>query len=398
MLFQLLDEKDSCYAVYLDGNFFYEEDPPFANLTKTWKYSKSLEDKDIEYAKLYCGGLSLEQACPSNLKEQYHAIDEKLKAFMVSFNQAKLSLSDNCFYDLVPERYLLELSYLKDKICEHIFANYEKPKNYDFLLELEKITDKLKRQELSIDKTQLKNRLSEYKVRQFYNKLNNVSPFVSYNMFGTRTGRLSTNKGSFPILTMDKAYRKVLNPKNEWFVELDYNAAELRTLLALLGKEQPDEDIHEWNVKNIYEDDITREEAKKRIFAWLYNPNSKDSVLDKAYDRDKIVNEYWDGSHVNTCFHRKIESDKFHALNYIIQSTFSDIVLRQIIALDKLLEGRKTKIAFVIHDSVVLDFSKEDEQIIKQIFHGFENTMFGKFKANISTGKNFGSMKRLWIH
>ena len=85
MLFQLLDEKDSCYAVYLDGNFFYEEDPPFANLTKTWKYSKSLEDKDIEYAKLYCGGLSLEQACPPNLKEQYHAIDEKIKAFIFTF-------------------------------------------------------------------------------------------------------------------------------------------------------------------------------------------------------------------------------------------------------------------------------------------------------------------------
>mgnify|MGYP003649034712 CR=1 FL=1 len=396
MLFQLLDEKDSCYAAYVDGNFFYDDIP--IGLTKTWKYSNSLKDKNIEYAKLYCGGLSLGEVCPAHLKEQFDSVNDKLKAFMVSFSQAKISLSDNCFYNLVPERYLLELSYVKDKICEHVFENYDKPKNYDFLLELEKIIDKLKAQELKIDKTQLKNRLSEYKVRQFYNKLNNISPFVSYNMFGTKTGRLSTSKGSFPILTMDKTYRKVLAPKNEWFVELDYNAAELRTMLALLGKKQPDGDIHDWNVKNIYNDLLTREEAKKKIFAWLYNPNSKDGVLNRTYDRDEIVEKYWNGSRVKTCFHREIESDKFHALNYIIQSTFSDIVLRQVIALDKILEGRKTKIAFVIHDSVVLDMSAEDEHLMNEIFHGFENTMFGKFKANVSAGKNFGSMKKLWIH
>ena len=42
--------------------------------------------------------------------------------------------------------------------------------------------------------------------------------------------------------------------------------------------------------------------------------------------------------------------------------------------------------------------SAEDEHLMNEIFHGFENTMFGKFKANVSAGKNFGSMKKLWIH
>ena len=102
MLFQLLDEKDSCYAAYVDGNFFYDDIP--IGLTKTWKYSNSLKDKNIEYAKLYCGGLSLGEVCPAHLKEQFDSVNDKLKAFMVSFSQAKISLSDNCFYNLVPER------------------------------------------------------------------------------------------------------------------------------------------------------------------------------------------------------------------------------------------------------------------------------------------------------
>ena len=116
--------------------------------------------------------------------------------------------------------------------------------------------------------------MSEYKTRQFFKKINNVSPYVDYNIFGTKTGRLSTKKGSFPILTMDKRYRSSVKPNNDWFVELDYNAAELRVLLALAGKEQPDEDIHDWNVKNVYRNLLTRDEAKTRIFAWLYNPSS----------------------------------------------------------------------------------------------------------------------------
>ena len=71
------------------------------------------------------------------------------------------------------------------------------------------------------------------------------------------------NRGVSRFLTMDRKYRRVIEPTNDFFVELDFNAAELRTLIALQGKNQPAEDIHEWNVKNVYRGLVTREEAKK---------------------------------------------------------------------------------------------------------------------------------------
>lgn len=396
MLFQTLDEKNECVAIFQDGDLIWKEIPD--NLTKTWKYSAFLEDLDgVSYANLYLGGKTLSNVCPEELKEEWEKINSKLKAFYRSFVEGKINLSENCFFELVPHKFLLEYCDIKNKITEHVFDNYKKPENYDFLLNLIKLSTKIKYQKLNIDLSAIRAQLSQYKTRQFAKKIAKISPYIKYDIFGTKTGRLTTEKNSFPLLTMDKNYRSIIKPQNDWFVELDYNAAELRMLLSLSGKEQPREDIHDWNVENIYRGKLTREQAKKRIFSWLYNPNSNDFLSSRAYDRGSVKNRYWDGKCVNTAYNRHIESDEFHALNYIIQSTLSDMVLRQAIKLDELLKDKKTNIAFIVHDSVVLDMSSEDEHFINEIFWAFSNTDFGKFKTNVSAGKDFGDLKKLWI-
>ena len=100
--------------------------------------------------------------------------------------------------------------------------------------------------------------MTDVKVRRSFSKIKDVSSRISYNPWGTVTGRLATNKNSFPILTLDKTYRSIVKPKNDWFMEFDYNAAELRTLLALANKQQPTQDMHEWNVENLYSGNLSR--------------------------------------------------------------------------------------------------------------------------------------------
>ena len=392
MLFQALDDKGQCVGVYVDGKLLFENIP--TGLTSTWDYANFLKDQDINYARLYCGGQTLDQACPDHLLDEWHEKSAKLKAFLNSFKESKVSLRENCFFDLVPERFLLDFCEIKNEITKYILENYEKPKNYDFLLQTNVILSKIKQNDLDIDADALKNRLHEFKVRQFVNKLDRTNKYIDFNLFGTKTGRLSTKKKSFPIMTMDKAYRKVLRPKNECFVELDFNAAELRTLLALSGIDQPQEDLHDWNINNIFEGNETREEAKKKIFAWLYNPEAKDHSLDKTYDKRSVVKKYFTGSEVKTCFDRTIPCDSHHALNYIIQSTTSDLLLKQMVKVDKILEGTKSFIAFPLHDSLVIDLSLADREMVKELVDIFKETELGTFRTNLSIGRNFGEMKK----
>ena len=163
--------------------------------------------------------------------------------------------------------------------------------------------------------------------------------------------------------------------------------------------EQPDTDIHEWNIKNVFGPGITRDEAKKAIFAWLYNskkhPNEK--ALRSMYDKDKVLNEYWNGKVVKTCFNREIPADEHHALNYIIQSTCADLILQKMIKICDILEDKKSNVAFCVHDSIVIDLHADDKDLMKNIIDEFSNTRFGKFRTSVKVGKDFGRLEELTI-
>ncbi|MBC8226665.1 MAG: hypothetical protein H8E74_05940 [Gammaproteobacteria bacterium] len=394
MLFQTLDDKKECVGIYHAGALSFNDAIP-TSLTHTWSYSSFLADHDIEYAKIYCGGLSLREACPDHLTERWERVEEKLKALLKSFHTSRVSLNENCFFDLVPKRFLLEMCYVKDMICEHIFANYEKPKNYDYVLSLTKNIEDIKHRKLNINAKNLL--LYKSKHRKFAKKLKEIMPYCKFNIDGTKTGRLTTNPTGFPILTLNKELRPVIEPSNDYFVELDFNAAELRTLIALQGKPQPDEDIHEWNIQNVFRGLGTRDEAKKRIFAWLYNPESDDYLCSRAYDRNSVVQKYFTKGQVTTFWNKVIPSEERTALNYIIQSTCAENVLRQMVKVSKYLEELSSCLAFPIHDSIVLDMSKRDAEKLPEIINIFSNTELGTFKVNVSCGPNFGNLKKMEI-
>jgi len=393
LYFQVLDNKKDCYGYFYNGSLYKSGLPQKAN--KTWRWTPNLDRDDAAFAYLYCGGKELEQACPSEFLEDFQNASNKLRAFLRTFEIAKVPLDDCCFYDLAPDRFLLEYFSLKNIITQHVFETVKKPANYSFLAELDRLLINISQQELNIDRDQFGKLYHLPSARSFFKTIKKRKKTVDYNLFGTKTGRLATLPNSFPILTMKKELRSILRPKNDWFVELDFNAAELRTLLALSGKEQPEEDLHLWNAKNVYGGTTTREEAKQRVFAWLYNPDSNDYLSSRAYERESVVSRHFNGQQVTTFFSREIPADKHHALNYTIQSTASDMFLKRVIEIDKLIRNRKSQVAFLLHDALVIDFSMEDKEMLKEILETFSQTDLGRFKVNVRAGENLGELKEL---
>ena len=398
MLFQTLDDKNECVGVYSEGSLIYGDIPD--NLTKTWSYAPYLEAVDVEYASLYGPSMNIAEMCPEHLQPEWDAIAARLKAYYKSFNTAGVCLQENCFFDLVPDRYLIDLCEVRNKITQHVLDNHEKPANYQHLLQITKLIHSISQQKLKVVPSNIKSKRASLQARNFLKKISKSQPYCKYVVNGTKTGRLTTMPNSFPILTMNKDYRSVLEPQNDWFVEFDFNAAELRVLLSLVGRDQPNQDIHNWNIDNVFRGIGTREEAKKRAFAWLYNPESEDSLMNRFYDRDAVLGQYWNGTHVETLYNRAIPADRFHALNYIVQSTCADMVLEQACKMSKVLDGKRSRIAFIIHDSVVVDLANDERQDIIKLFNVFSNTRLGQFMVNCNAGKNFGNLRELrlkWI-
>jgi len=391
LLFQLLDKKNECSSLYINGQF--RDDYEQVDLTSTWAPTLTLSDCDLEYASIWARGKTLSDCCPEELKEEWEYINKRIAAFVNSFKNSKIDLDDVCFYDLLPENFLKQFCALKNKISACVFELETKPMNHDFMVELVLFLKKLESRPLLVNYKNLD--MTNSQVRNIFSKVKNSPRYVRYNPWGTVTGRLTTTKNSFPILTLNKELRPVLQPKNDCFVELDFNAAELRVLFSLLGQDQPDGDIHEWIAANIFDNKYTRDQSKKKVFAWLYNPKAKNKKLNNYLNRDALYDKYYSNGIVQTPFARDIAVDQDKAVNYLIQSTTSDLFLTSAIEVEKALEGKTSSESFCIHDSLVIDYSKEDRELLPNLMKRFSDTKLGYFKTNLSMGKNFGTMRKI---
>lgn len=391
MLFQTLDNKKECYAIYSDGDLYHY--PNNLSLTHTWAHTPHFENRSVEYAQIWAAGKSLSETCPEHLKEEWSEVETKARAFLTSFKEAGVNLNDVCFYDLVPKKFLLKYCEVKNKIANYVFEHYKKPSNYNFMLELVKFLKEISEQELN---TRVENLdFINIKNRETLNKIKNSANYIKYKPWGTVTGRLTTEKESFPILTLNKELRSILRPNNDLFVELDFSAAEIRTLFGLLGREQPVGDIHNLINKHVFDSKYDREESKRRVFAWLYNPKARNKKLGQYIDKNEIIKKYYHDGVVTTPFGRKIEVKEDKVLNYLVQSTASDLFLRSALRVHNLLKKYESKIAFCIHDSLIIDICKEEKDILQEVINIFTDTIYGKFTSHLSMGTDFGSMKQI---
>lgn len=392
MYFQTLDDKSECVGIYKEGVLYFDETP--SDLLCTWRHSGSIRDKNVKYAYLYAQGKTLEECCPIGLQDELRQCQNKFKAYLKSFMIAKVNMRDHCIFDLIPHDFLLKFCEIKNQITKEIIENYEEPTNYQHLDDAHRLLHKIKNQKLNLSSQDCRHLLANTRDRQKLSELIKNYNFIDYNLFGTVTGRLTTSPGSFPMLTLKKELREIIKPNKDLFVALDYNGAEVRTLLELCGNKQPEIDIHVWNSRHLFEQDISREECKVRFFAWLYEPTSKD-IETEYYDREKVLKKWYKDGHIHTPYGRQIQVEQRKALNYLLQSTTSDRVISKAVLIDQYLQENKchSHISHIVHDELVLDYSDKDRAHIENIKDIFEDG----YPCNLTAGKNYYDLKELKI-
>ena len=392
MIIQKIDNKGDCNLFVSDsGQIFEAENLEYSG---TWSYFDDVSDK-ATIAQLLIQAKTIDKACPPHLKEDLDRVNRKMDRVKKALVTAKVDCNTNCLYEIIPEHILIDYYQVKNTITKHIIENNQKTSIYDHLLGASKLVSDIKKNNIKLDMKKLKRSLGPSKINRFFRKIKKLTMRIDYDIFGTKTGRLTCKKKTFPILNLDRELRKFVVPNNDLFLEIDVNGAELRALLFLLDREQPDLDIHDWNCRNVFNNSITRDEAKKRVFAWLYNQESSDHLLNKEYDRDSIKSKFYDGEKITTPYGRVIECDEFHAVNYILQSFSNDILLEQAQKINLTLKDKNSNIAFMMHDSLILDYSSEDISVAKSIIKMFEETRFGKTRVNVKMGKNLLDMKEV---
>ena len=274
---------------------------------------------------------------------------------------------------------------------------------------------------------------------------------TSFLLAATNTGRLASsdpNLQNIPIKTLDgKEIRKAfIAEKDNILISADYNQIEMRILAdiadvkALKKAFQNKQDIHSLTASQVFGasiDKVTedlRRKAKAINFGIIYGITqyglakqisvSNQEALDfiNAYFKKfPEIKEYMNSTikvcrrqgYVTNIFGRRIHlrgiNDKNFsvrsfqeraAINAPIQGSAADIIRLAMIKIDKLLEDKKDKAKMLlqIHDELIFECIKKDENKIKQIIKegmtsisSSEHHMFSiPLEVSINSGNNWG--------
>jgi len=265
-------------VIYCDGSINVLSLSESGNLpvpSFSWYLSRAFPC--VDSAALYCSNKKVVDVCSQKERRDWEKLYETWAAYQCAIKTAKVKVTSRNFVDLFSFDFLLEFAAKRTEITKKIIDSTERPKNYNLLKQASFLLEDIAFKKLNV---------CAEADEDIKNALNKSLQRIDYNLFGTVTGRLSERPGSFPILRLPKKERHILCPNNDVYVELDINGAEIRTILHLFGKEQPQHDIHQWNAENLFCGKLSREEAKKKVFSWLYNP--EDASL-KIFDREKML-------------------------------------------------------------------------------------------------------------
>ena len=220
--------------------------------------------------------------------------------------------------------------------------------------------------------------------------------YSQYNLY-TLTGRPSNtyNGINFAALNKNDGERKCYIPENDMFVEYDIQGYHPRLIGEMINFNFGNENTYEVLSKLL---GVTAQEAKELTFKQLYGGVWKD-YRDQPFFRDivtltdNIWNEYQYNGHYSTrnrIFIRDSEMTQSKLLNYIVQSKETSTNVNILNNILTYLKNKKTKLILYVYDSILLDYSKEDN---KQLLTDIKNMI--SYPVNIKQGNTYHGLNKI---
>jgi len=225
-----------------------------------------------------------------------------------------------------------------------------------------------------------------YKRKMLYNNLSqildkdkNILEAPVYDHSGV-SGRTSIKSG-FNFLTSSKDFRKTCQSKidGNMLVSVDFKSCEPNLYLRSIGKNIPNSDVYKYLVEELNIKVEEREKLKRGILSVLYG--ASDETASRILGGDKnnlnkikeffeiekwtkeLQKEFDEKKYIFNMYGRPIFSDK-SILNKWIQSSAVDFCS---LAFLNLVEEHDLKVAYLVHDDMVIDCTKDKFEKIKNI-------------------------------
>lgn len=228
--------------------------------------------------------------------------------------------------------------------------------------------------------------------------------YTSYNLNNiTSRPTNAFNSVNFAAIPKAPEFRKALIPKNDYFVEFDFDGYHLRLLCEQIRYELTEESAHKQLAKLYYKkEEITDEEyqkAKQTNFHAIYGKIPPEYAFLEIFEKiDEYIKMLWKQFEQDGFVEDPISKKKFtHKLpemhpqklmNYMMQSLETSrniLILKDVL---KYLQDKKTSIALYTYDAIIFDFKKEDgkqtlEDLQKILEQGKKYPVKFKYSTNL---------------
>jgi len=277
------------------------------------------------------------------------------------------------------------------EVCEQNFANFNPTRINPFYNKAALVFNQLERAGIKVDQTLFE---------QYFDKEVDEFIYTQYNL-NTLTTRPSNAFGgiNFSTLNKDNGERECFIPRNDFFIEMDISAYHPTLLASLLDYDFGDVDIHS-SFAQMYGVDYAK--AKEITFKQLYGGIWKEYKEIEFFKKAQAyIDDLWDTFSYGGYIKCPVSDHKFleremeemnpqKLLNYILQNleTANNVLILWDIF--KILRGKNTKLVLYVYDSFLLDWDKNEPEVVSQILE-----IFNKYKLQVKTkkGTNYNNIK-----